>query len=141
MEQIFSSVCSVVGSFCGEKLVSICLILIVLILCVLSNKYGKNDLKYTDKFQELIKTLSVRAIVKHRDTQTQNSPHTRVRDIVESITILEILELITESDNEKLKKITNIENPGKLKDSWKAELDALFLLITSAEQNFRITQS
>lgn len=136
MERVLSFTCSLVGSACGEKMISFGIILIVFILCVISNVFGKNDLKYTDKFQEIMHRLAIKAVGKYSESLTQESPHLRVRDLVESIQILEILILFTDSNNEKLKRITQINDPAKLKSDWQGELETLLKYITDSEHKF-----
>jgi hypothetical protein len=136
MEQVFSFACSLLGSFCGEKILSFCLILLVFFLCVISNFFGKNDLNYTENFQVKMHSLATKAILKHRESLTQDSPHLRVRDLVESIQILDILILFSDSNNEKLKKITQIDDPAKLKSEWQSELEILLSHITESEHKF-----
>lgn len=136
MERVLSFTCSLVGSFCGEKLISFCLILLVFILCLISNAFGKNDLNYTDNFKVMMQRLAIKAVGKHSESLTQESPHLRVRDLVESIQILEILILFTDSNNEKLKRITQIDDPAKLKSDWQSELETLLKYITASEHKF-----
>ena len=136
MERILSFTCSLVGSFCGEKLISFFLILLVFTLCLISNAFGKNDLNYTENFKVMMQRLAIKAVGKHSESLTQGSPHLRVRDLVESIQILEILILFTDSNNEKLKRITQIDDPAKLKSDWQGELETLLKYITASEHQF-----